>query len=171
MNKLYLDSQYMFKKSLTAMTQLLRKVEGQVKERGDDEQALLQSRLIEDMFPLVKQVQVMSDNAKGAMARLSGVDAPIMEDNETTFSELITRLEKTLEFVNSVTAEALEGADDRKIVIAYMPGKYQTAEDYIRDYALPNFYFHLVTAYGILRMNGYDIGKMDFAGGLNLRDL
>ena len=171
MHNLYVDSRYILIKSLGAMIRLLKKVEGQAKERGMEEKDLLEARLAPDMFPFVKQVQVMSDNAKAGMGRLSGKEIPSMEDNEASLQQLVERLEKTLAFVESVSEEDLRDADAQKIVIKYMPDKYQTAEDYTRDYLLSNFYFHFATAYAILRMKGYDIGKADFVGGLNLRDL
>lgn len=171
MQNLYIDTQYMMVHSLEAMIQLLKKVEAQAQERSEDTDALLQARLAPDMFPFVKQVQVMSDNAKGAMARLGGKEIPSYEDTESTLGELVARLEKTLAFVQSVTEDELHSADELKIIIPYIQGKFQTAEDYTRDYAIPNFYFHFVTAYAILRMKGYDIGKLDFVGSLHLQDL
>lgn len=171
MQNLYIDTKYMMQKSLKAMMELLVKVENQLEGKEHNEEMLLDARLAPDMFPFVKQIQIMSDNAKGAMARLSGVEAPVMADEEKTLKELVTRLQKTLEFVQSTSDEELRKADERQMILPYFPGKYQTAEDYTRDFAIPNFYFHFVTAYAILRMKGYDIGKADFLGGLNLRDL
>lgn len=171
MNSFYVDAKKMMLKSLNLMKNLLEKVETQMPAKGHQEEELLQARLIEDMLPFVKQLQVMSDNAKGAMARLGGKEIPSMPDTEMTLKELVERLKKTVDFVESVSDEDLMLADERKIVLPYFQDKYQSAEDYLRDFALPNFYFHFVTAYGILRMKGYEIGKMDFLGGLNLKDL
>lgn len=171
MNTFYTDAKKMMLKSLRAMSMLLGKVQTQLPEKGHNEEELLQARLAPDMFPFVKQIQVMSDNAKGAMARFAAKEIPSMPDTEVSLKELVERLNKTIAFVESVSDADLAGADEQKITLPYFPEKYQTAEDYLRDYALPNFYFHFVTAYGILRMKGYDIGKTDFIGGLNLRDL
>lgn len=171
MQNLYIDTKYMMHKSLLSMINLLKKIQTQLPTIGHQEDELIHARLAPDMFPFVKQIQVMSDNAKGAMARLWGVDIPSMEDTETTLEQLIGRLEKTAEFVMSTPEEELMKADTRQMQLSYFPGKFQTAEDYIRDHAIPNFYFHFVTAYAILRMKGYEIGKVDFIGGLNLKDL
>lgn len=171
MQNLYVDTKYMMQKSLNTMTGLLHKAQEQLKDKEHSEEALLEARLAPDMFPLVKQIQIMSDNAKGAMARLAGVEAPVMEDTEKTMAELVERMKKTAEFVSGIDDEELKKADDRKIILSYFPDKYQAAEDYTRDHAIPNFYFHFVTAYAILRMMGYEVGKQDYIGGLTLKDL
>ena len=171
MQNLYIDTKYMMHKSLLSMITLLKKVQTQLPTVGHQEDELIHARLAPDMFLFVKQIQVMSDNAKGAMARLWGMDIPSMPDVEESIEELIQRLEKTAEFVISTPEEELMKADTRQMTLSYFPDKYQTAEDYVRDHAIPNFYFHFVTAYAILRMKGYDIGKADFIGGLNLKDI
>lgn len=171
MQNLYVDTQYMMNKSLNATIKLLEKIESQLPTVGMQEDELLQSRLAPDMFPFVKQIQVMSDIAKGAMARLWGVDIPAMQDHEESLHDLIQRLKKTAEFVQSAPEEELRKGDERKMILPYFEGKFQSAEDYVRDFAIPNFYFHFATAYAILRMKGYDIGKADFIGGLNLQSL
>lgn len=158
-------------RSLENMVQLLKKIQEQLPQKDFSETELLDTRLAPDMFSFVRQIQIMSDNAKGLNARLSGVDAPSMEDKEQSLEELITRLENTRSFVKSIPDEAYEAADSRQIILPYFSGKYQTAEDYLKDFAIPNFYFHFVTAYAILRMKGFEIGKADFSGVLNLRDL
>jgi hypothetical protein len=131
----------------------------------------LESRIAPDMFPLVKQIQLTSDNLKGMASRMSGMEAPSMPDTETTIAQLITRLEKTLEFVNSIPESAFADASTREAFSPYLPGKYQTMEDYTVEMATPNLYFHLTTAYCILRGLGMPIGKMDFIGGLTLHDV
>ncbi len=171
MQNLYVDTKVMMQKSLKTMMELLAKVENQLEGKEHTEEMLMDARLTPDMFPFVKQIQIMSDNAKGAMARLAGVEIPSMPDDEATLKALVERLKKTLDFVSATSNEALMQADERKILISYFPDKFQTAEDYTRDFAIPNFYFHFVTAYAILRMKGYEIGKQDFLGGLNLRDM
>lgn len=171
MQNLYVDTKYMMQKSIRAMMELLAKVENQLEDKQHTQEILMDSRLAPDMFSFVRQVQIMADNAKGAMGRLSGKEIPSFPDHEETLEELVNRLQKTLDFIQTVSDEDLRGADDRQMVLPYFEGKFQTAEDYVRDYAIPNFYFHFVTAYAILRMKGFDIGKADFIGGLNLKDL
>jgi hypothetical protein len=137
------------------------------KEKGIAEQLFLESRLAPDMFPLGKQVQVASDNAKGAAARLAGVGIPIMEDTETTFDELIARLARTIAFLHTLSPEQFEDAARRKIALSWMPeGMYYDAPTYLRDFLLANFYFHYATVYDILRNQGVPLGKEDFAGNI-----
>jgi hypothetical protein len=117
------------------------------------------------MFALTRQVQIACDNAKGPVARLAGVDVPKHEDTETTFAELQARIAKTIAFIQSVKPEQIDGSDDKDILLKLgteeMPFK---GMQYLLGFALPNFYFHVVTAYGILRHNGVDIGKRDYIG-------
>jgi hypothetical protein len=120
-----------------------------------------------DMFPLTKQVQIACDTAKGAAARLSGVDAPKYEDNESTLEELKARIEKTLAFIDTVPADAIAGADDKAIEIVYPSLTLRfTGRDYVTKFVLPNLYFHVTTAYAILRANGVAIGKGDYLGAI-----
>lgn len=133
------------------------------------EDALLHSRLIADQFPFVQQVQVACDNAKGAAARISGVEMPKYEDNEKTVAELKARVEKTLAFLATIAPEQVVGREETKITLPYWNDKYLTAFEYVTEYALPNFFFHLTTAYSILRKNGVDIGKNDYIGTLPLK--
>ena len=121
------------------------------------------SRLIADMFSLSRQVQIASDHAKGAVARLAGVDIPKYEDDEQTIEELQVRVTKTIAFVETFTAAQIDGSEGRDIVIRLNTGDIEfKGTDYLLGFALPNFYFHVVTAYDILRQNGVDIGKRDF---------
>ena len=117
------------------------------------------------MFTFVKQVQLTSDFAKNSLARLTGVDPPKFEDSETTMEELVARVKKTLEYIDTVPAAALEGSETRDIKI---PLRDRTLEmkglPYLQNWAIPNFFFHYVTAYNLLRHNGVDIGKRDFLG-------
>ena len=125
------------------------------------------SRLIADMFPLSRQVQIACDHAKGAVARLAGVDVPKHEDDEQTIEELQARIAKTISFVETFTAAQIDGSEERDIVYPTSSRgdlKFKGA-DYLLGFALPNFYFHVVTAYDILRANGVDIGKRDFLAG------
>jgi hypothetical protein len=122
-------------------------------------------RLIADMFPLSRQVQIACDTAKGAVARLAGVEIPKHEDAEQTIPELKARIAKTLDFIGSVPAAKIEGSDEREVVLK-MRGqdvKYNGLV-YLLGHAMPNFYFHVTTAYNILRANGVEIGKRDYLG-------
>ena len=135
------------------------------------EEALLNDRLIFDQFPLIMQIQRVSDNAKNGIARIAGIEAPSFEDNEKTFAELKTRIEKTLAYLRTVKPEQIIGREDAQVTLPYYKDKYLTASEYASEYLMPNFYFHLVTAYSILRKNGVDVGKDDYIGGLPLKDL
>jgi hypothetical protein len=133
---------------------------------GVSEATLLEARLAPDMHPLPRQIQMASDSAKGAVARLAGVEPPAMPDTETTIAELKARIAATIAYVNSIEAAALDGAEDREVVLKF-PGaemKFSGA-DFLTGFALPNFYFHITIAYALLRANGAPIGKMDFLGG------
>lgn len=133
---------------------------------GVSETALLEARLAPDMHPFPRQIQMASDSAKGAVARLAGVEAPSMPDTETTLPELKARIAATIAYVNSIEAAALDGAEDREVVLKFPQGEMKFAgADYLTGFALPNFYFHITIAYALLRANGAPIGKMDFLGG------
>jgi hypothetical protein len=123
------------------------------------------------MFPLVRQVQIATDNAKGAIARLSGTENPKFEDTETSINELLERIDRAIAFIKSVPEDAFEGAEERRIELPYFKGKYFLGFDYLREYALPNFFFHVVTAYGILRKNGISIGKADYINNATMYDI
>ena len=131
---------------------------------GGDEAALVEARLAPDMRPLSAQVQMASDSAKNAVARLTGVAAPSMPDTETTFAELKARCRATVAFIQSVDAAAYAGAEDRTVELKFPNGMgYSfTGGAFLTGFALPNFYFHLTTAYAILRANGVALGKPDF---------
>ena len=135
------------------------------KARSFDTSVLVTARLAPDMLPFSRQVQLTSDFAKNSMARLAGVDPPKFEDNETTMDELLARVKKTLEYIDTVPAAALESSETRDIKI---PLRDRTLEmkglPFLQNWALPNFFFHFVTAYNLLRHNGVDVGKRDFLG-------
>ena len=130
-----------------------------------DEAALLSDRLYPDMFPMSRQVQITCDGAKGAAARLAGVEIPKHADTEASFEELLARIDKTLAFIEGIPAAAFEGSGERQVVLAFGDWRREfTGVDFLRTWALPNFYFHIATAYGLLRHNGVPVGKMDFLG-------
>ena len=116
------------------------------------------------MFPLKKQIQIASDNAKGIAARLSGIEVPKMEDNEATFAELDERLAKTIHFLESLTPEQFTDAATRTVKLPYFPGMHLTGEGYLTAYAIPNFFFHVTTSYDILRHLGVPLQKVDYLG-------
>jgi hypothetical protein len=133
---------------------------------GVSEATLLEARLAPDMHPLPRQIQMASDSAKGAVARLAGVEPPAMPDTETTIAELKARIAATIAYVNSIDAAALDGAEDREVVLKFPGAEMKfTGADFLTGFALPNFFFHITIAYALLRANGAPIGKMDFLGG------
>ena len=164
-------------KSLTALSTLFDKLSAHADTKksewhpaAEHEAALLNDRLVFDQFTLLKQVQLACDNAKGAGARLAEVETPVHEDNEKTVAELKARIEKTVAFLKSIKAAEIIGKEGIKVELRFVPGKHLTGFDYATEYALPNFYFHVTTAYSILRKNGVNIGKSDFIGGLPFKD-
>lgn len=150
---------------LKGLSAILKKAEGHCETRKIDPNAILQARLFPDMFAFTRQVQLVTDFAKGASARLAGVQVPSFADEETTFAELQARITKTLDFIGTLTKSQFTDAATRTITIKVggndmsFPGG-----EYLMGYALPNFYFHLSTAYNILRHNGVELGKKDFMG-------
>lgn len=128
------------------------------------EAELLEARLAPDMRPFPAQIQMASDSAKNAMARLAGIEAPGMPDTEASFAELKARCDKTIAFLESVDAAALAGAEEREVILKFPGGTgYRfTGKDYLTGFALPNFFFHATTAYALLRAAGVSLGKPDF---------
>lgn len=152
-------------RGISALAKILTKAEGWADSRKIAHDALLQARLAPDMFPLAKQVQLVSDFAKGAAARLVGDEVPAWQDTEKTFAELQARLAKTHDFITSLPASRFADAAGRKVTLKIRGEEMMmTGADYLNFMALPNFYFHLTTAYAILRHNGLDIGKFDYMG-------
>ena len=154
-----------FKKALTQLLLVIEKGVANAKARNFDPNVFVTQRLAPDMLPFARQVQLASDFAKNSMARLAGIDPPKFEDNEATIDELVARVKKTLEYIDTVPAAALENSETRDIKI---PLRDRTLEmkglAFLQNWALPNFFFHHVTAYNVLRHNGVDIGKRDFLG-------
>ncbi len=162
---MYALSHDVFKHALLRLTHLMEKAVASAKARNFDSGVLVNARLAPDMFPFVKQIQLTSDFAKNSMARLAGVDPPKFEDVETTMDELFARVKKTIDYIDSVPPAALDGSEMRDIKI---PLRDRTVEfkglEFLEKWALPNFFFHQVTAYNLLRHNGVDVGKRDFLG-------
>jgi hypothetical protein len=162
---MYQASAPRFIHTLTALSGILDKAQTHAEARKIDPAVLAGDRLFPDMFALSRQVQVACDTAKGAVARLAGVDIPKHEDTEKTFAELKARIAKTIDFIRSVQAAQIDGTEDREIVLKLGPNEVRfTGINYLLAFALPNFYFHVTTTYNILRHDGVEIGKRDFLG-------
>ena len=130
-----------------------------------DPNALLNARLYPDMFPLIRQVQSVSDAAKAGGARLAGIDVPAMPDTETTFIELQQRIDKTLHFLRSLKQEQIDGSENLPVAVKTRTRELNfIGQSYLLEFALPNFFFHITTAYAILRHNGVELGKLDYLG-------
>ena len=165
---MYAISVPVFDRRLKAHSIILDKAKAHAEAKKIDPTAFMTDRLYPDMFPFWLQVQSACDHAKNATARLTGVALPIFDETEKTFEGLQVRIARTLEFVNAAEPAKFEGAEDRMITLTMGGRERQMAGlDYFLNSALPNFYFHLTTAYGILRHNGVEIGKRDFMGDPN----
>ena len=162
---MYSASVPVFKQLLSALNAILAKAELAVNNEIDPE-TLLHARLFPDMFNFTRQVQIATDFSKGVTARLAGLDVPVYEDNETTFAELQARVTKTLQFISSIPAEKIDGSEEHEIITR--PGtpkeKKFNGQSYLLHYGLPQFFFHITTAYAIIRSNGIEIGKRDYMG-------
>ena len=155
-----------FDAMLGNLDHLLDKAQAFAESKKIDPAVLLQVRLAPDMFPLPRQIQIACDMAKGAAARLAGIEVPSWEDKEASLDELAERVRRTIAFVQSVPAEAFEDSAQRAIVLPRRVGEplHFVGEDYLRHWVLPNFYFHLSMSYALLRQAGVELGKADFLG-------
>lgn len=163
--QMYKSSAAVFTHNLKNLATVLKAAARDAKTRGIEPSVLLNSRLAPDMFPLIKQVQIVADNAKGCCARLAGVDVPVFEDNEANFADLDKRIKQTLAFIRSLKAAQFVGSESREVVMKMPIGTLAfNGMDYLNGWALPNFYFHYSAAYNILRHNGVSLGKRDFLG-------
>lgn len=159
-------------------TKMLKNLDGQLSKAADaatakkyDVAVLLQSRLAPDMFPLIRQIQSACDGAKFFAARTSGREAPKHPDTEQTLDEIRARIQTVVDYLDSFGPEAFDGWESRIVPLGFMPGKGVAAPDWIREFSLPNTYFHFAMAYAILRHNGIDLSKTDFIGSMNIKDL
>ena len=163
---MYTNSVPVFKQLLTALKAILAQADAHAVASPIEPEPLLQARLYPNMFPLLKQVQIATDFARGISARLAGVDVPIYEGKEKSFADLDGLLAQTVEFLDSVNSSKFEGSETNEIVLR--PGtakeKKLSGRAYLANYGLPQFLFHVTTAYAILRHNGLTIGKRDFMG-------
>ncbi|HEX7477524.1 MAG TPA: DUF1993 domain-containing protein [Polyangiales bacterium] len=158
-------------KMLKNLESWLDKAEAHAKQKKYEPAVLLQARLAPDMYPLTRQIQGACDGAKFLAARLSGQEPPKHPDTEQTLEELRTRIHTVLAYLETFKPSDFAGAETRVVPLGFMPGKGLQAPDFLREMNLPNTYFHLCMAYAILRHNGVDLGKIDFIGSLNLRDI
>ena len=149
---------------LRGLLSLLEKVEIQAREKWMTDAQVLDLRLAPDMFPLVKQIQIATDNAKGMVSRSGHREIPSYPDTESNFPEIRARLEKTIAYLETFTPADLENGATWEFRSKWFPGIKLVGEGYILTYGLPNFFFHIVTAYSILRNAGFDIGKEDYMG-------
>lgn len=155
-----------FQQLLGSLGQVLAKAEAHATERKIDPDALLQARLFPDMFPLLKQVQIACDFARGVSGRLAAAELPVIDARQKTFADLQALIAATLDFIGGLDSASFDGADTREIVLR--PGtpkeRRMPGQDYLLHYGLPQFFFHVTTAYDLLRHNGVEVGKRDFMG-------
>ena len=162
---MYQASAPRFVNILKNLSAILDKAQAYADARKIDPVVLSSSRLYPDMFTLARQVQTACDTAKGAVARLAGIEIPKYEDTEQTLAELKARITKTIDFIGTVKAAQIEGSEDKPIVLKIRGQDVNyTGMQYLLGFAHPNFYFHVTTAYDILRHNGVEIGKRDYIG-------
>jgi hypothetical protein len=162
---MYQASVPVFTRMLGNLSAILDKAAAHCAVKQIDPAALMQYRLYPDMLPFLRQITIACDTAKGAAARLAGVEIPRHEDGEKTFDELKARIAKTVEFLGTVTAAQVDGSEERPITLKLRAGDVNfRGLQYLIGFALPNFYFHATTAYDILRHNGVELGKADFLG-------
>lgn len=155
-----------FQQMLGSLDALLTKAEAHATERKIDPDALLQARLFPDMFPLLRQVQIACDFAKGVSGRLAGAELPVFDDKETTFADLHALIAKTLAFIGGLDATQFDGSESREIVLRPGTPKERKigGQAYLLSYGLPQFFFHITTSYALLRHNGLEVGKRDYMG-------
>ncbi len=154
------------KRTLNNLSHIIKKGEEYADAKKIEHEVLLNARLFADMFSLTRQVQIATDMSKGGAARLAGLEVPSYDDNETTFADLQARISKTLSFIDTIKPEQLVGSEAREITIHVRKVDMKfTGQDYLFKWVLPNVYFHVTTAYNILRHNGCELGKPDFLRG------
>ncbi|HUR42120.1 MAG TPA: DUF1993 domain-containing protein [Verrucomicrobiae bacterium] len=163
---MYQASVPVFLQLLGNLKKILEKGQAHATTKKYDTAVLVQARLAPDMLPLVRQIQIATDNAKGCAARLAGIEPPKFADDEATYAQLTERIDKTIAFLKSVKPEQVDGSEERPVVLKFPNNTFEfKGLGYLTSFALPNFTFHVVTAYNILRHNGVEIGKRDFLGG------
>jgi len=162
---MYQASVPVFLHMLGNLRNLLEKGAAYAEARKFDATVLVNARLFPDMLPLARQIQIASDTAKGCGARLAGVEVPKFADNESSFPELVDRIDRTVAFLKELTPAQIDGSEGKTVVLPMRTGDLTfTGQQYLLGFALPNFFFHVTTAYNLLRHNGVEIGKMDYLG-------
>ncbi len=162
---MYQASVPIFVRMLRNLRSLIEAGAAHAETRKFDATLLAESRLFVDMFPLVRQVQIATDAAKGCAARLAGIEPPTFEDTEKTLPQVVARINRTIAFLETLTAAQIDGSEAKSIVLELRSGPLKfDGQTYLLHFALPNFYFHVTTSYNILRHNGVEVGKMDFLG-------
>ena len=162
---MYQASAPRFANTLKNLSAILDKAQAHADAKKIDPRVLTAARLYPDMFPMSRQVQSACDTAKGAVARLAGVEIPVHEDTEQTFEELKARIAKTITFIQTIQPAQVDGSEDKEVVLKFRSGEVKfKGMQYLLGHALPNFYFHVTTAYNILRHNGVEVGKRDYIG-------
>jgi hypothetical protein len=164
---MYQASVPVFVRGLENLSAVLAKGAAHAEAKKIDPAVFINARLAPDMFALARQIQIASDAAKGCVARLAGAEVPSYPDTESTFPELEARIAKTIAFVKGFTATQIDGSEERSVLLKMRSGDMTfRGQDYLFKLTLPNFYFHITTAYDILRHNGVEVGKMDYLGKL-----
>ncbi len=162
---MYAASAPVFVQGLKGLSIVLDKAEAYATARKIDESVLLQARIFPDMFPFVRQCQIVTDNAKGAMARLAGQTPPSYEDNETSIEALKARIAKTIAFVESFKPDQIDGSEERDILLKFPNGEMTfKGQAYLLHHVLPNFFFHATTAYDLMRQVGVELSKGNYMG-------
>ena len=162
---MYQASVPQLKKMLVNLSAILTKAQEHVAAKGMDGKVLVEARLFPDMFPLAKQVQIACDQVKFGLARLASVEAPKFDDTESTLAQLKERIAKTIAFMDSIQPEQVDGTEAKEIRFSIKEWNFEfVGEQYVLTWIIPNFYFHVTTAYNILRHNGVELGKTDYLG-------
>ena len=162
---MYQASVPQLRKMLVNLTAILTKAEEHVAAKGIDGKVLVEARLFPDMFPLAKQVQIACDQVKFGLARLASVDAPKFDDTESTLTQLKERIAKTIAFMDGIKPEQIDGTEAKEIKFSIKEWNFEfVGQQYVLAWLIPNFYFHVTTAYNILRHNGIELGKADYLG-------
>lgn len=163
---MYAASVPVFERALRNLRHILSKGEAHARERGVDVDGLLGLRIIDDMLPLSRQVQIACDMAKNGAARLAGQQPPAFEDSETTMDELYARIDRTIAFIRTLDAADIDGSEERDILLAMRSGELRfKGQDYLLGFVLPNLHFHCTVAYALLRGQGAPLGKTDYIAG------
>lgn len=164
---MYSASKPAFGQMLKTLSHILKKAEEHCEAKKIDPSVLMNARLYPDMAPLTRQIQIATDQVKGSLSRIAGKEPPVWPDEEKTFADLQARVKKAQDFLAAVKPEEIDGTEDKDIKLKLGPQEMTfKAEPFLINFSLPNVYFHVVTAYDILRHNGVEIGKRDFIGSI-----